>query len=172
MRIKTNNIKKRMNQDLQFTEYINSHKNLILKVVSVYCYSLEERKDLVQEIVLQLWKSFPKYDKSFKFSTWAYRIALNVCISYVRKTTVRDKGIKEYKEYVEVDIVENSQESESLKRLYNVFEILKPIERAIITLHLDGCSNKEIADVIGISATNVSTRILRVKDKLKTHLIK
>jgi len=169
--MRTNNIKKRMNQDLQFAEYINSHRNLILKVVSVYCYSREERKDLVQEIVLQLWKSFPKYDNSFKFSTWAYRISLNTCISYVRQTTVRDKAIKEYKRFVEVEIVENSQESENLKRLYNVFDLLKPIERAIITLHLEGCSNKEIADVIGISLTNVSTRILRIKNKLKNHLI-
>ena len=156
-----------MSQELQFTEYINSHKNLILKVVSVYCYNSDERKDLVQEIVLQLWKSFPKYDSSFKFSTWAYRIALNVSISYVRKTTVREKAIKEYKEFIEVDIAENSQENEKLQRLYKVFEVLKPIERAIITLNLEACSNKEIAEIIGISANNVSTRILRIKNKLK-----
>jgi len=161
-----------MNQELQFTEYINSHKNLILKVVSVYCYSPEERKDLVQEIVLQLWKSFPKYDSSFKFSTWAYRIALNISISYVRKTTVRDKALKEYKEFVEVDIVENSEERENLDRLYKVFEILKPIERAILTLNLEGCSGREIAEIVGISPTNVSTRILRIKNKLKNQLTK
>lgn len=161
-----------MSQELQFTEYINSHKNLILKVVSVYCYDSDERKDLVQEIVLQLWRSFPKYNSSFKFSTWAYRIALNVCISYVRKSIVRDKAIKEYKEFIEVDITENSKESENLQRLYKVFEILKPIERAIITLNLEGCSNKEIAEIIGISANNVSTRILRIKNKLKNQLTK
>jgi RNA polymerase sigma factor (sigma-70 family) len=161
-----------MNQELQFTKYINSHKNLILKVVSVYCFDSEERKDLVQEIVLQLWKSFPRYDSSFKFSTWAYRIALNICISYVRKTTVRSKALKEYKGFIEVDIAENSQEIENLNRLYKVFEILKPIERAIITLNLEGCSNKEIAEIIGISANNVSTRILRIKNKLKNQLTK
>jgi RNA polymerase sigma-70 factor, ECF subfamily len=160
-----------VNKELQFTEYINSHKNLIFKVASVYCYNTEERKDLVQEIVLQLWKSFPRYDSSFKFSTWAYRIALNVCISYVRKTIVRNKTIKEYKEFIEVDIVESCQECENLNRLYKVFEILKPIERAIITLNLEGCSNKEIAEIIGITPTNVSTRILRIKNKLKNHLI-
>jgi RNA polymerase sigma-70 factor (ECF subfamily) len=128
--------------------------------------------DLVQEIVLQLWKSFPKYDSSFKFSTWAYRIGLNICISYVRKTIVRNNAIKEYKEFIKVDIDENSQEIENLNRLYTVFEILKPIERAIITLNLEGCSNKEIAEIIGISANNVSTRILRIKNKLKNQLIK
>ena len=61
-----------MNQELKFTEYINSHKNLIFKVARVYCYNKEKREDLVQDIVLQLWKSFPKYDSSFKFSTWVY----------------------------------------------------------------------------------------------------
>ena len=85
---------------------------------------------------------------------------------------MRDKALKEYKEFVEVDIVENSLESENLKRLYKVFEILKPIERAIITLNLEGCSNKEIAEIIGISANNVSTRILRIKNKLKNQLTK
>jgi len=161
-----------MNQELQFNEYIKSHKNLILKVTSVYCYNSEERKDLVQEIVLQLWKSFPKYDSSFKFSTWAYRIALNVCISYVRKTIVRNKAIQEYKDFIEIDIVENSEESENLNRLYQVFNILRPIEKAIITLNLEECSNKEIAKIIGITPTNVSTRILRIKNKLKNHLSK
>ncbi len=161
-----------MNQELQFNEYIKSHKNLILKVTSIYCYNSEERKDLVQEIVLQLWKSFPKYDSSFKFSTWAYRIALNVCISYVRKTIVRNKAIQEYKDFIEIDIVENSEESENLNRLYQVFNILRPIEKAIITLNLEECSNKEIAKIIGITPTNVSTRILRIKNKLKNHLSK
>ncbi len=161
-----------MNQELQFNEYIKSHKNLILKVTSIYCYNSEERKDLVQEIVLQLWKSFPKYDSSFKFSTWAYRIALNVCISYVRKTIVRNKAIQEYKDFIEVNIVENSEESENLNRLYQVFEILRPIEKAIITLSLEECSNKEIAEIIGITPTNVSTRIFRIKNKLKNHLSK
>jgi len=162
-----------LNTDRKFITFINSHKKLILKIANVYCFDKEERKDLVQEIILQLWRSFPNYNSEFKLSTWAYRIALNVCISYVRKTTVRNKALLEYKAIIEWREIEASpQDDENLRKIYQALEILKSIEKAIITLHLDGCSNQEIAEIIGISPSNVSTRILRIKNKLKQHLIK
>jgi len=159
-----------VNPEEQFTEYLDSHKNLILKVASIYCFNAEERKDLIQEIILQLWKSFSNYNSTSKFSTWAYRISLNVSISYVRKTYVRNRALEEYKEFVKVGTPEGIQSSEKLDKLFKALEILKPIERAIITLNLDGCRTKEIAEIIGTTRSNVSTRLFRIKNKLKNHL--
>lgn len=160
-----------MNQKKEFIAFINSHKNLILKVASIYCSDTEDRKDLVQEIILQLWKSFPKYNPNYKLSTWSYRIALNVSISYVRKTTNRNKAINRYGEFIEYKVEDKPfQEDGNLNKLYKALEILNPIDRAIITLNLDGCGNKEISDIMGMSPSNVSTRILRIKKKLKKHL--
>jgi len=162
-----------VNTDQEFIDFINSHKELILKVANVYCFDKEKRKDLVQEIILQLWRSFPNYNPEFKLSTWAYRIALNVCISYVRKTTVRNKALHQYKAFFEWrEIEESPVDDENLRKIYQALDILKPIEKAVITLHLDGCSNQEIAKIIGISPSNVSTRLLRIKNKLKKHLKK
>lgn len=160
-----------MSRDKEFIAFINSHKNLIIKVASIYCGNTEDRMDLVQEIILQLWNSFPKYDPKFKLSTWSYRIALNVSISYVRKTTVRNKAISRYSEFIEYKVEDSLfQENGNLNKLYKALEILNPIDRAIITLNLDGCGNKEISDIMGMSPSNVSTRILRIKKKLKKHL--
>ncbi len=89
---------------MTFEDYIDSYKNLLFKIARIYCYNKEEQKDLVQEIVIQLWKAYPKYDSSYKLSTWTYRIALNVCISYVRKTTVRQKALDKYKEFVQIEV--------------------------------------------------------------------
>lgn len=161
-----------MNQDLSFKKYIDDYRHLLIKIANVYCHNKEERKDLIQEIILQLWKSYTNYNSSYKLSTWTYRIALNVSISYVRKTIVRNKALQQYKENIVLNIEDSIGENENAKRLYNALEVLKPIERAIVTLHLEACSNKEIAEVIGISPSNVSTRLLRIKDKLKTKLTK
>ena len=161
-----------MTPEEKFTEYINNHKNLILKISSIYCWNKDDRQDLFQEIVLQLWKSFAKFNNSYAFSTWAYRIALNVSISYVRNTTIRNKDIQHYKDSIRLDYSEIDGENENLLKLYNALKVLKPLDKAIISLNLEGCNNQEISKILGITTSNVSTRISRIKDRLKQNLIK
>ncbi|MFT4567065.1 MAG: RNA polymerase sigma factor (sigma-70 family) [Saprospiraceae bacterium] len=152
---------------MTFEDYINSYKNLLFKIARIYCYNKEEQKDLVQEIVIQLWKAYPKYDSSYTLSTWTYRIALNVCISYVRKTTVRKKALDKYREFVQIDISEDAVDEEKMTKLTQALSVLNSVERAIIMLNLDGSSNKEIAKIIGVTPSNVSTRLVRIKSKLR-----
>ena len=153
-----------------FTELIENNKKLIYKVANTYCRDFEERKDIVQEIILQLWKAFPKYDNKFAETTWIYRIAFNVSISLLRKETSRKKTHDEYHRQSEfMNIEDETIEDENLKLLHKFIEELKPIDKALIILYLDGCKNKEIADVMGISESNVSTKIYRIKESLIRH---
>ena len=151
----------------KFNQYLEGHKKIIVKVASVYSQPGESRKDLIQDIILQMWKAFPKYDESFAFSTWTYRIALNVSISSLRKEMSRSRAHESYAlnaevlNYTEVDLDEN------LQILYQCIETLKPIDKAIVIQLLDGCKHKEISLVTGISESNVATRVQRIKSQLK-----
>ncbi len=155
--------------DGAFIEYLEGYKKLIAKVARIYCKDSEERKDLIQEIIIQLWKSFPKYDKTYSISTWTYRIAINVSISYLRKITSRKNTHNDYLQQNELMQTEDSVTDEKLEQLYRFIELLKPINKAIIILYMEGCSNKEISEVMGMSVTNVSTKKLRIKEELKSY---
>lgn len=155
--------------EAEFVDYLEGYKKLITKVSRIYCPNPEDQKDLMQEIIIQLWKSFPKYDKSFEVSTWTYRIALNVSISYLRKATSRTKNHLVFKQEYELMQTEEPLANEKLEQLYTFIERLKPIDKAIIILSLENCSNKEISEVMGMTATNVSTRKLRIKEELKMY---
>lgn len=151
-----------------FVELLDQHQNLILKVASVYCSETEARKDLSQEIILQLWKAFPKYDPQYKFSTWAYRIALNVAISSYRAKSTRQKTRNDFlKQSAWMTWADADWENEALQQLYRCIGKLKPLDRALIVLYLEGHSGQETAEIMGISESNVSTRIHRIKQLLK-----
>lgn len=162
-------MKESISQEAGFIEYLEGYKKLIAKVARIYCKDPEDRKDLIQDIVIQLWKSFPKYDRSYSVSTWTYRIALNVSISYLRKATSRSKNHDIFLQENELMQGEESAIDEKLEQLYLFIDQLKPIDKAIIILFLEGCPNKEISEVIGISVTNVSTKKLRIKEELKNY---
>ena len=155
--------------DEEFIEYLERYKKLIAKVARIYCPDPEDRKDLIQDIVIQLWKSYPKYDKTYSISTWTYRIAINVSISYLRKATTRNKTQRNYLNEEVLMQTENTRIDEKLEQLYRFIDLLKPLNKAIIILYLEGCSNKEISEVMGISGTNVSTRKMRIKEELKIY---
>ncbi|NNF33387.1 MAG: sigma-70 family RNA polymerase sigma factor [Saprospiraceae bacterium] len=158
-----------MSLEEKFTIILDQYKNMILKVAGMYCREEEERKDLVQEIILHLWRAFPKYNDEYAVSTWLYRIALNVSISYVRKTATRNKAILEYKSNPGLIHIEDQDLKQRLTLLYDAIEFLQPFDKALIGLHLEGCKHKEIADVLGITQSNVSTRLSRIKDQLKSN---
>ena len=121
--------------------------------------------DLYQDVVLNLWKAYPKFRRECKISTWIYRIALNTCISFIRK----EKNIPEIVALNQAsDRIEESDEMQTmLKQLYRMINRLGQLEKSIILLYLEEKSYEEIAEITGLTLTNVATRISRIKDKLK-----
>lgn len=152
-----------------FLDVVDSHKGIIYKISAAYCRNEPDRKDLVQEILLQLWLSFHKYNAQFALSTWIYRIALNVSISHLR-TEYRRKRINQD---LPADLLNLKDEEEPLQPesdtefLFASIRQLKAIDRALILLYLEGKSQQEIAEIIGTTPTNVSTRVFRIKQQLK-----
>lgn len=152
----------------QFVQLIEQHQKLIWKVAAVYCSESETRKDLSQEIILQLWKSYRKYDPKYKFSTWAYRIALNVAISSYRSKSNRQKTKHDFLKQSEwITWQAPNWEEDAIERLYQCIGTLKPLDRALIILYLDGHTGEEVAEIMGITLSNVSTRVHRIKQLLK-----
>jgi RNA polymerase sigma-70 factor (ECF subfamily) len=153
----------------QFLSMLEENKGIIYKVVNSYCKDEEDRKDLIQEIIIQLWQSFGKYDKQFKISTWMYRIALNISISFYRKRRRREEVSHPLSENI-LYIMEND-EADELNYYNNLLQKfiaeLKELDRALIILYLEEKSHKEISEILGITETNVATKISRIKIKLK-----
>jgi len=149
---------------------IKENQKLIFKICYAYCSNPENRKDLQQEILLQLWNSFAKFDGRVKISTWIYRIALNTAISFYRN----DRKNKNIKATIDVSIIslsnlesDFSDQEEKIAMLYQFIERLNELDKALILLYLDNNKYKEIADILGISETNVATKISRIKKNLK-----
>lgn len=158
-----------MKRDAQtFLEVMAANKGIVYKVANSYCKDSENRKDLIQEIMIQLWLAFNKYDETYKLSTWMYRIALNVSISFYRKESRRD----EINQSLPDDILYIREESAGeldaeVELLHQFIKELKEIDRAVIILYLEGTDQKEIGEILGFTMTNVSTKILRIKEQLR-----
>ena len=155
--------------DTVFLSVIENNKGIIYKVANAYCKDDEDRKDLIQEIISQLWQSFSRYNDQYKFSTWMYRVALNVAISFYRNTKIRTERTQSLNEGI-ISIVDDSESIElegNLSLLRQFINELKALDRALVILYLEDKNYKEMADILGISETNVATKISRIKDKLK-----
>lgn len=148
----------------EFLERVQAHQDIIYKVGFVYGHSPADRDDLAQEILLQLWRSFPAFDGRAAFSTWMYRVALNTAISFRRKLRPRAEVSPEA--WVEGTQLANAEFSDDLKILYRTIARLSAIEKAIIMQWLDERSYEEIADTVGISVNNVSVRLVRIRKRL------
>ena len=151
-----------------FLKVIDQHKALIYKIVHAYCNNKSFQQDLYQEIILQLWSSFDKYDNSYKYSTWIYRIALNTAISYHRKGWTKEKENMEILEHQPL-IFTNDEDvhQEKLNLLHQYLRDLKEIDRALTLLYLEGMNHDEISKILGISTSNVGTRLSRIKQALR-----
>jgi len=152
-----------------FLKIVEENQGIIYKVCKVYRDSREDQEDLFQEIVFQLWKSYPKFREESKVSTWMYRIALNTAIATFRKNKIE----LEYKESLPNDDHANYavSPSENEERMYEAIRTLNKAERAFIALYLEDYSHREIADIIGITENYVGVKISRIKEKLKNILI-
>jgi RNA polymerase sigma factor (sigma-70 family) len=152
-----------------FLVVIESNKGILYKVANSYCRDIEDRKDLIQEIIMQLWKSFDNYNEKFKYSTWMYRISLNVAISFYRKENSRKRISNSLTTAVfDFTDTEISEEKETnLGILNEIISKLNDLNKALILLYLEEKNYKEISEIIGITETNVATKIGRIKSRLK-----
>ena len=154
-----------MNKEDEFINQINAHRKIIYKVCLLYANDKEDLTDLYQETILNLWKSFTLFEKKCSFSTWAYRIALNTCITYLRKNKRKSENLP-ITEVID-ELVDDNLRSEQIKELYNLIKRLNKLERMYIMLWLDEKSYDEIAEIVGTNRNQVATRIHRIKIKLK-----
>ena len=150
----------------EFERLINENQALIHKVCRMYAYSTVDRQDLFQEIVIHLWKSYPKFNGLAKFSTWLYRVAINTAITGLRKQ--KDHLISYEPEQLPDHIAdEKGTEEEQLQQLYKAISQLNEIEKAIVMLYMEDRSYDEMEDILGIAQGNLRVKMSRIKDKLR-----
>ena len=158
-------------QQRAFETLLREHQRIVFKVVSVYARHPEDRHDLTQEICVQLWRSFPSFDaKRAQFSTWMYRVALNVAISQMRRPLRQEEPLDPQELEALGGTAEIAEQDERLDALYGFIDQLDPLNRALILLYLEDRSYAEIAEILGISETNVATKISRIKQKLRSQV--
>lgn len=156
----------------KFVEIIKEHEGIIFKITSVYSTDKEDQKDLYQEIVYQLWKYFDSFRNESKFSTWMYRVALNTSITHSKKEKRKGNRVPiDHVLFNRIDKKDNLQE-EQLSILYAHIKQLNTIEKGLILLYLEGKKYEEIATITGFTPSNVGTRLTRIKQKLKSQIIK
>ncbi len=155
----------------EFIARLERHQRILFKVAYMYCRDRDDRQDLVQEMLIQVWRGYERFDGRVQFSTWMYRIAVNVAITHYRSERRRIRDTVPLPEYG-LDIAAADalfdNEGDNMRELRQIINGLDELNRALILLFLEGFSSEEIAEVVGISASNVSTRINRLKTKLQT----
>ena len=149
-----------------FLEMIAAQKRTIYKVCYIYAKDQDDLNDLFQETVLNLWKSFPRYRGDSKLTTWVYRIAMNTCITFLRRSNTRPHTVPMTAQAV-ASLEADEETSEQLKELYRLINQLGKLERALILLWLEERSYQEMADILGLSKANVAVKLNRIKEKLK-----
>jgi RNA polymerase sigma-70 factor (ECF subfamily) len=155
-----------------FTRLLDQHAGIIRKVAATYTGNRADQLDLAQEISLQLWKAYPRYSPERPFSTWMYRIALNVGISFLRSATRPHRQTLSL-DATELDVADETatpENDERVAELQRVIAGLEPLNRALLLLYLDDRSYREIASILGITETNVATKISRLKERVRKEM--
>jgi RNA polymerase sigma factor (sigma-70 family) len=158
--------------ETDFLAHLERHQGIVRKVALSYSRSAADRRDLEQEIVAQLWKSWPGYDGTRPFATWMYRVALNVAISIARSQRWQQPDVASLDDAGDALAIDrdDAEREHGVRELRQFIAGLDELNRALILLWLDELSYKEIADVLGISETNVATRINRAKQSLRERM--
>jgi len=152
----------------EFIQIVQKNQGIIHKVCNIYCDEQEDRNDLFQEIVAQLWKSFPTFREESKFSTWMYRVALNTAITSFKKTKRRpDQSRLTYENYQVKDESYHADTEENIKTLHRAVAQLTGVEKSIVLLFLENKKYEEIAEITGITQNYVRVKMNRIKKKLK-----
>jgi RNA polymerase sigma-70 factor (ECF subfamily) len=151
-------------------QIIMQNIGIVYRVANIYCKNQEDKKDLVQEIMTQLWSSFERFDEAYKIGTWMYRVSLNIAISFYRKKLTLEKHFLPIEERLAVitdNENENKDENQKLDLLEKFISELREFDKALMLLYLEKKSHQEISEILGISTSNVSTKIARIKEGLK-----
>lgn len=155
-----------------FVDRLDRHRSILFRVAAAYCRNPSDREELLQEIVAQMWRSYSKFDGRSSFSTWTYRIAANVSISFLRSETRKRRRIVS----ADASLLERIPDSpapasdDRLSLLYELIGSLDPLERALMLLYLDDRPHSEIAAILGLSESNVGTKVARIKERLKRRI--
>lgn len=149
----------------EFLKAIGDHQGIIYKICRIYRDSREDQEDLFQEIVYQLWKSFPSFKRESRLSSWMYRVGLNTAMAIYRKSALPT----EYYEEIPESLVSSGEVAipEREERLFSAIRLLSDSEKAVISLYLEEFSYQEIGEITGLSENNVGVRLNRIKHKLK-----
>lgn len=156
--------------DDAFLAELRQHRAILYKVANAYCSRREDRGDLIQDITMELWRAWPRFDRTQAFSAWMQRIAINVAISFFRGESRRIRDALPLEDFgmdlAAADRVLDA-EGDDLRALHQLIARLDDVNRALILLYLEGYSQEETATMLGLSPTNVATRINRIKQKLQ-----
>jgi RNA polymerase sigma-70 factor (ECF subfamily) len=157
-------------EETEFLDLLEQHKTMLFKIANLYCRNRADFADVVQEITFQAWRAFDRYDRSRPFSTWLYRVGLNVAISFYRTESRRSRFIVSADESI-LDIAgppsDAAELNEQLRLLHRLMSQFGELDKAVVLLYLDGHHYDTIAEIVGISVSNVGTRLNRTKQKLR-----
>jgi len=157
-------------QSADFVGLIQTHQALLRRVSRLYCADADDRQDLFQEIVLQLWRAFPRYEArpDAKVSTWLYRVALNVAVSDLRQRTRRPAPERLHPAVLDVaQAPPVGYDPDDVALLYRAIAQLTEVEKAYVLLYLDERPYEEIADILAITVNNARVRLHRIQEKLR-----
>lgn len=154
-----------------FLTWLDEHGSAVMKVARAYTLTAEERQDLAQEILLQAWRSLPKFEHKARAATWFYRVALHTAMNWQRKDKPRrlrqQPLLEEHTVATEtLDSGEQAQQRETVEQLYKAIQQLPKADAALVLLYLDELSYREMAEVLGISESNVGVKLNRAKKAL------
>ncbi len=154
----------------QFTNLLQRHAGLIHKVAYAYCRDSTDREDVVQEITMRLWQARYQYDERFQVTTWIYRVAINAAISFYRRQRRHHERRVSLDECLFAIAVPSSESNDELELLTQWIDALNELDKALVLLYLDGHNHASIAEVLGISPSNVGTKLQRIKIKLNQRI--
>jgi RNA polymerase sigma factor (sigma-70 family) len=153
--------------DGDFLALLNEHRGALHRVCRNYANGIDDREELLQEIVYQLWRAFPSYRREAAPITWIYRIALNTAITAIRRRTRRPPHVPLEAAPEPASAPTAGSDSAQLELLYRAMRKLGEVERGLLVCYLDGLSYREIGDVLGLSETNVGARLSRTRARLQ-----
>ncbi len=153
----------------RFIKNVEDHIGIIHKICNIYCNNAEDRQDLFQDVMLQLWKSYPRFKGKSEFSTWMYRVSLNTALYFVRKENKHPniQNLDERTAIIPEYDNDKSELDEEVKFLLKAIDKLKKIDKAIIMLYLERKSYEDISEITGFSKSNVSVKLVRIKRQLE-----
>ncbi|WP_223601355.1 RNA polymerase sigma factor [Chryseobacterium sp. GVT01B] len=151
-----------------FLKLVNQHKGILYKASRIYADSVEDREDLQQEILIQLWKSYQNFKGNSEFSTWMYRVAINTAITFLKKEKQRSNNHTDASHHFEVLQEDyNPTKDRQLEIFYSAVQELNSLEKAVIFYFMEGMSHKEIGNNLGLSEGNARVKLNRTKEKIQ-----